>query len=143
MKMAKMLKSNLFRISIKELESKKTPFDIVEIPKNLGLEGKISPINVRGSFQIKGRKVFIFGRVEFEAELICSRCGKPFKTNYSYPFKLIFLPEDKRKMDEYDDADVLYYDGETVDFARDIRDFVYLSIPVKPLCSVDCKGIDY
>ncbi|MCD6579883.1 DUF177 domain-containing protein [bacterium] len=137
------MKSTLFKISIRELETKKTSFDITENAKNLGIEGKFSSINVKGSFQIKGRKVFIFGRMIFDAELLCSRCGTLFEANYTHSFKLVFLPEDKRKLDEFEDADVFYYGGEIIDFADHIRDFVYLSIPIKPLCSVDCKGIEY
>lgn len=141
--MANIIKSTLFRVSIKELEGKKTNFHIVEDSINLDLEGEFSSIDVKGYFQIKGRKVYITGDVSFSANLICSRCGEPFDQELNYHFRLLFLPEDKRKIDEYEGAEVFYYYGDVIDFAEHIRDFVYLAVPIKPLCSIDCKGIDY
>jgi len=77
--------------------------------------------NTRDSFVVKGT---------LEAELIlsCSRCLK----KYSSPIKLD-ISEDVMKS-EMEDEEELYLDDIIVDN-------IILSLPMKPLCSEDCKGI--
>ncbi|CCU79495.1 COG1399 protein, clustered with ribosomal protein L32p [Halanaerobium saccharolyticum subsp. saccharolyticum DSM 6643] len=77
--------------------------------------------NTRDSFVVKGI---------LEAELIlsCSRCLK----KYSSPIKLD-ISEDVMKS-EMEDEEELYLDDIIVDN-------IILSLPMKPLCSEDCKGI--
>ena len=77
--------------------------------------------NTRDSFVVKGT---------LEAELIlsCSRCLQ----KYSSEIKLD-ISEDVLKS-EMEDEEELYLDDI-------VKDNIILSLPMKPLCSEDCKGI--
>ena len=91
----------------------------IEIEKPIQLELEI--FNTRDSFAVEGT---------LKAELIlsCSRCLK----KYSSPVELD-ISEDVLKS-EMEDEEELYLD-------EIIVDNIILSLPMKPLCSDDCKGI--
>ena len=91
----------------------------IKIKDKVQLELEI--YNTRESFVVKGT---------LEAELIlsCSRCLQ----KYSSPIKLD-ISEDVMKS-EMEDEEELYLDDIIVDN-------IILSLPMKPLCSEDCKGI--
>lgn len=91
----------------------------IEIKDKVQLELEI--YNTEDSFLVQGT---------LEAELIlsCSRCLQ----KYSSPIKLD-ISEDVIKS-EMEDEEELYLDDIIVDN-------IILSLPMKPLCSEDCKGI--
>jgi len=91
----------------------------IEIKDKVQLELEI--YNTEDSFLVQGI---------LEAELIlsCSRCLQ----KYSSPIKLD-ISEDVMK-NEMEDEEELYLDDIIVDN-------IILSLPMKPLCSEDCKGI--
>ncbi len=63
----------------------------------------------------------------------CDRCLKP----YEYPLSLDFTQE---FADDSDDADWPIVNNQ-IDVLEPIRQEVLLNIPMKSLCSPDCKGI--
>ncbi|MFP4372640.1 MAG: YceD family protein [Halanaerobium sp.] len=91
----------------------------IEIEKPIELELEI--FNTRDSFVVEGK---------LKAELIlsCSRCLQ----KYSSPVELD-ISEDVLKS-EMEDEEELYLDEIVVDN-------IILSLPMKPLCSDNCKGI--
>jgi uncharacterized protein len=58
---------------------------------------------------------------------------------------IMFLPRSEREDDETEVVDVdesfSYYDGDTIDLLPEIKDMVIVSLPIKPLCRDDCKGL--
>ncbi len=72
--------------------------------------------------------IVVKGKLEAELILSCSRCLK----KYSSPVELE-ISEDVMKS-EMEDEEELYLDDI-------ISDNIILSLPMKPLCSEDCKGI--
>lgn len=62
----------------------------------------------------------IFGTMSFE----CSRCLKLFEQEVKVPFEYSFTKE------EFE-----------CDVANEMRETMIINIPMKPLCSKDCKGL--
>ncbi|MFH1683536.1 MAG: YceD family protein [Candidatus Margulisiibacteriota bacterium] len=91
--------------------------------------------------------VLLYGKAETEVELECSRCLKKYK----YPVlielneeftKDPFIPKKskERELKAEDFASPIEKDN-TIDLTEFIRQDLSLEMPIKTLCSEDCKGI--
>jgi uncharacterized protein len=104
--------------------------------------------DVRLSCEIekKDDRYRLVGRVAGTLELSCSRCAEPFKWPVDASFDLTYLPqsenagEGEQEVVE-EDLDSAFYADETIDLGQLIREQFYLSLPMKPLCSEDCRGL--
>ncbi len=93
-----------------------------------------------------GDKIVVRGKVETAIELKCTRCLSPYTEKINSSFDLVFFPEDSVNFEEEielkeEDLNTLYYKEGVIDIDRIIIDQINLSIPFKPLCSEDCKGL--
>ncbi|MDA8132754.1 MAG: DUF177 domain-containing protein [Elusimicrobia bacterium] len=74
-------------------------------------------------FSVGGDSILLEGRITAELELECSRCGDPIRRIFS------------------DSFDEVYPDSlEYIDTREVIRETAGLLVPIKVLCSDDCKG---
>jgi uncharacterized protein len=79
-------------------------------------------------------------------ECDCSRCLEPFKVPVDTRFDLLFLPvsehvgTEERPIEE-NDLGVSFYRDETIDLGDAMREQFYLTLPMKPLCQDDCRGL--
>jgi len=90
--------------------------------------------------------VSIEGPVTFKASLACSRCLESYSLSMSLQMAIKLTPKsmlpDAAEMELHnDDLDVYYYEGDEIDLDPFIYEEVMLNIPVRPLCSEECKGI--
>jgi len=116
--------------------------EVGEIPKSgLTLEEEESPrimgealdrvkykeaIRVRISVNLVGRTLVVRGKLSTTAVLECNRCLK----KYDYPVEV----------GDYCLA-VRVKGDETVDLTDSIREDIILTLPMKRLCSPECKGL--
>ena len=79
-------------------------------------------------------------------ELPCSRCLEPFTWPVDAAFDLRYQPrttntgEGEREVEE-DDLTTAFYENDEIDLGQLMREQFYLSLPMKPLCRDDCKGL--
>lgn len=117
---------------------------------NLSLISKavsiISP--VKGELRIDklGAEVLIKGYTSTEIELTCSRCLNNFKKEVNLDIAITYHPLSELKRDEVyelhdDEMEVDFYSGDEIDIDNLIEEEIILSIPMKPLCSEECKGL--
>ncbi len=117
---------------------------------NLSLISKavsiISP--VKGELRIDkvGAEVLIKGHTLTEIELTCSRCLNNFKKEVNLDISITYHPLSELKGDEvYElhdyEMEVDFYSGDEIDIDNLIEEEIILSIPMKPLCSEECKGL--
>ncbi|MFC1693522.1 DUF177 domain-containing protein [Candidatus Latescibacterota bacterium] len=81
----------------------------------------------------------------------CARCLGKFNKEVTGEFSLVSkrlgegvsLPEytDKDNEESEDNLLIIEHDTRTVDITDLVRDALMLSLPVKPVCSEDCKGL--
>ena len=69
----------------------------------------------------------------------CRRCVKPFEVDVTTTLNLFFSFSNEAS--DPDEADVRFYDGETLDISEDTRQALLLEIPMWPLCSETCEGL--
>lgn len=93
-----------------------------------------------------GDRYRLVGRLAGRLEVACSRCAEPCPWLVAVDFDLRYLPQaanigegDLEVAEE--DLDVAFYEGEHIDLGQLVREQFYLSLPMKPLCSTDCRGL--
>jgi uncharacterized protein len=100
------------------------------------------------SFDIlKDKEQFhLTGTVRTTLELPCSRCLEPFTSPVDARFDLRYQPHtlntgsDEREIEE-DDLSTAFYENDEIDLGQLMREQFYLSVPMKPLCGDDCRGL--
>ena len=120
-------------------------------PSELGLvrNGEFSlkkPAPAKLEIVVKGRRCEIKGEVSFELELICSRCLEEFPFLSSSSFELVYLPRDEMPTEPDleltpNDLKVSFYQDDEIDLSEVVREQIILAIPMKPICSPNCKGL--
>jgi uncharacterized protein len=75
------------------------------------------------------------------AEFECDRCTTIFQKEIISEYQMIYLINNFIK--ESNDTNITYITKETdkIDIKNDVREFAILSIPMKKLCNVNCKGL--
>lgn len=76
------------------------------------------------------------------AQFNCDRCNSEYKTQLKSIFSLVYLFEKKELTDN---ANVYFISAkeDKIDITNDVIDYANLTIPLKKLCSEDCKGLCY
>ena len=106
----------------------------------------VAPVQL--SFDVSKEKDHfrLAGRVRTTVELSCSRCLESLTWPVDAPFDLRYRPRvpqpggDEREIEE-DDFSSALYENEQIDLGQLIRERLYLSVPMKPLCGEDCRGL--
>ncbi len=91
-------------------------------------------------------RVLVEGSFSVTLRLTCSRCLESFDYHVMESFRDVFFPESfpmGHGVHELsrEDLDVLYYRESELDLSLVYLEKTYLSLPMKPLCKEDCKGI--
>jgi len=92
-----------------------------------------------------GKRVMLDGSAGMSVSLVCSRCLKRFRHPMSVEFHEEYVPRPDVVDEEHeltdDELSLNYYINDVINLDEFIREQVIVSIPIKPLCRVDCMGI--
>lgn len=94
----------------------------------------------------RGSGILVNGTLSGDVELQCSRCLKNFSANIKSLIDVVYHPvEDIRKIEHHelkgDELDTIFYKGDIFDTDNLLIEQMILNMPMKPLCSSQCKGI--
>jgi uncharacterized protein len=103
---------------------------------------------VKLAFDIfKDKSTFrLVGRTETTLEVPCSRCVEPMVVPVDTSFDLRYQPhttntgEGEQEIEE-DDLTTAFYQHDEIDLEQLMREQFYLALPMKPLCTPDCRGL--
>ncbi len=98
--------------------------------------------------EVKPKKIFVKGKVEGEIKLTCDKCLEDYNfavnDNFEYVFFLTKIVVDK-KYKEFkltkDDLEIDFIENDTLPLRDIILGEFFLNIPIKKLCSKNCKGL--
>ena len=131
--------------------------------ERLELEGRLEPGEVdlsadqirqvgslrwSGFAERTGDEVRLAGRLEGQFELACVRCLEPVAKTMDRAFDLLFRKRDSLVYDK--DAEIQLKEADTstafivgmeLPLADIFREQILLSLPMKPLCRDECKGL--
>jgi DUF177 domain-containing protein len=106
-----------------------------------------APVELSIDVEKAGGEAFrVSGRVKTRLELVCSRCVEPFDVTVDTSFELRYVPqaenagEGEREIAE-DDLTTAFYREGTLDISELLGEQFQLALPMKPLCSDDCRGL--
>jgi uncharacterized protein len=88
-------------------------------------------------------QIILDSETKINAILNCDRCNVEYNSLITSKYRMIYLfkqLEDENN-DERTDILVIHPETDKIELDEDIRDYSILAIPMKKLCSEDCKGL--
>jgi len=109
---------------------------------------QVGSLDWSASAERTGDEIRIAGSLNTAVELCCSRCLEPARIPISKPFDLFFRQRDEEMFDEDEEIELTDIDTRTAFFTGTrlaitdiLREQILLALPMKALCTVDCKGL--
>lgn len=128
------------------IESVRRRYEAADLLRPEGAYRLVSPVDLAFEVRKDGDRYRLVGRFSVALELDCSRCAESFTVQVDAPFDLVYLPaaantgEGEIEVQE-DDLDTTFYRDDAIDLAQLAREQIYLALPMKPLCSAECRGL--
>lgn len=103
------------------------------------------PVVFAGHVAKTDEDVYVEGTVRGAVRPECSRCLATFTMPLELDMNLVYVPKREQTEEEGEtldpDSNLSYYEGDSIDLLQEIRDLVLTSLPIKPVCRPDCKGL--
>jgi uncharacterized protein len=103
------------------------------------------PIAVEVTVYRAGTDIFFEGHLHARAHTACARCAEEFDIDAEHPFRFVLAPKAVGFKEESDlrteDLEFSLYEGDDIDLSPLIREQLLLSLPTRPLCRDDCRGL--
>jgi uncharacterized protein len=103
------------------------------------------PIGITVSFYRAGTELFFEGGLHASTTATCARCAEEFAAPSDRDFRFVLAPKvigfDAEKDLRDEDLEFSLYDGDQIDLSPLVREQFLLSLPTRPLCQEDCRGL--
>jgi uncharacterized protein len=113
--------------------------------EQLGLEAEevrfAGPVNAMLNLFRQGDKVFVKAKLSVDIESECARCLNTVHRTLESSSENQYRPLPKMPRYLLDDIGIRYYTEEYIDLSEDLRESLLLELPVKVVCSEDCRGL--
>jgi uncharacterized protein len=156
--MFKMLKNDeseggsatMLKVELRSLEQEDVVIQEQGLPQVLGVdltpELNPAPLEIFCQLSKCDAVVSAKGWIQGKMLLSCDRCLKEFESGYKSFFEVAYRPADEAKeQDEEINPDetveTVFFEGDILDIADQIRQTVLLSVPMRALCREDCRGL--
>ncbi|MEW6659028.1 MAG: DUF177 domain-containing protein [Thermodesulfobacteriota bacterium] len=111
-----------------------------------GLEFTDAQISGAVRLEKHGRDILVRGHLLGHLQLSCSRCLENFALPVDGDFDLLLAPRPEQISGQDEelsaaDLDVDYYSGEVLNLGAILREQIILMVPLKPLCTEECRGL--
>ena len=125
------------------IETLEEPEWLVNLPELWSEDSGIKPISKIGiDLHVKKvlKEVSVIGNVQLSVQSPCSRCVEPVKIELNPQIGLVLSPGNKIGEEDIS-LEHETYQGDEIDLSNYIREQVAISLPVKVVCSEECKGL--
>ena len=104
------------------------------------------PLRVDIRISRAGDKFLLDGGLHGALKVRCDRCLEPFELNLETHFHVYLImqtpADDEEDVELLDEGmDVGFIRGDTIDLGEVIREQVFLSVPMKTVCRLSCRGL--
>jgi DUF177 domain-containing protein len=139
----------MFSLNLKTIRTPHETFERAYAPGQFDVDQDfrvVAPISLAFEIFKDGPRFRLAGHVQTTLELLCSRCLESYATPVDAPFDLRYQPhsentgEGEREIAE-DDLTTAFYEHDEIDLGQLMREQFYLSLPMKPLCRDECRGL--
>ena len=108
--------------------------DVMEV---LGDSIRFADIRIEGEYLCPGdNRISVKAEVNAMADTRCSRCLEPIRISVKADLDALF----DHQLDP-EDPDLYSFEASTVELTDAVRDALLLELPMRILCSEDCKGL--
>jgi uncharacterized protein len=134
------------KIDVTELRrgiGREATYEFREAVSPMGLAGEtvtFDPALVTLRLVNAGESLGGYFEVSGGAHVLCSRCLKPVTVPLEIEFMVIYQ-QAPATPGEDDTEEVVFYRENLIDVSEDIRQHLVLELPMKPICTSDCKGL--
>lgn len=138
-------------LSVRDLAVRKIPVQVRYAAADLDLFDAslriADPIEVTGEAELgPGDEIRVGGHLAGSLEASCDRCAEPVSILVDTDFDLRYEPSENEPAESEHgitarEADTGFYDGDGIELAGVVREQLLLLLPMRLLCSEDCKGI--
>jgi uncharacterized protein len=94
------------------------------------------PVEFTGELSVVSDLISLEGNLRAELSLQCSRCMEKFQET----LELSIHEEFSNNLDNEDDM-IIFIDSDSIDITEVIENNIIMNLPIKKLCSEDCKGL--
>lgn len=135
------------KVGISKLGSEPVKFEFQEDARGLGLETEgvkfTSPVRILMEFNPSGDGFLGWARIEVCTRMDCARCLLDFSCLIRAEFNLLIEKQRPGLVvnPENEDTVIIGPQDKFVDIGDRVRQAIALSIPLRPLCTPDCKGL--
>ncbi|MEW6720280.1 MAG: DUF177 domain-containing protein [Thermodesulfobacteriota bacterium] len=104
-------------------------------------------IDAELQLSVESGEMLVEGSFEAEGESPCDRCSDTVPVRFGKAFQTVLMPKGEGPKGagavelHAEDMDVGYYDGKGIEVNDVFWEQVALEIPLKVVCSEDCKGV--
>ena len=111
-----------------------------------GIVSLAGPLAFEADIQRTGSRFLLNGALQGRVQVRCDRCLETFERDVDARFRtFLALPRGEGREEEVEleeqDLEVDFTTGEEIDLLELVREQVLLELPMKRLCSDDCKGL--
>ena len=105
------------------------------------------PLEIYCELSKNGDLIAAKGWVKGKMLLSCDRCLKEFENPYKSFFEIHYRSQCVEEEQEKDEVfpegefEIVYFEGDLLDVADQVRQTVLLSVPMRALCREDCRGL--
>ncbi len=141
----------MLKVELRSLERKdlvleeKAPAEALGI--QLSPDLKSGPLEIHCEVSKNGDVISAKGWVSGGMFLECDRCLKKFENFFKsffeihYRHRSDFQHQAGEVFEGPDEVETVFFEGDVLDFADEIRQTILLSIPMRVLCREDCRGL--
>ena len=138
------------RITLAELELHRVNVSETYRPGSLDYHGaefrQTAPLQLNATAELLGEEIRIWGQLDTHLEATCDRCLGPVEIPVSCDFDLYYRPMQSIAKEEDveippDEMEVGFYTGDGIELADVATEQVILFVPMKVICSVECRGL--
>jgi uncharacterized protein len=136
-------------LELKEMGPEGVSFDrVLALPALDGTGGErveVVAARVSGSARPGSRGVLFHAHLEAPLEMPCSRCLEPVRQDVSSDFDRTLVPVESEDAEvavgDDEDETLMPVVGARAELEAIATEQLYLSLPLKPICSIDCRGL--
>ncbi len=131
------------KINISKLSEGIYDYSLQAEPSQLQLSDAFtSPVSVNIKLDKSSTQIYLKAEIMLNGNFTCDRCLIDFKSEIRTLFNIFFMYEARSlKNDQSNDIQILSPDTNYIDISEDVRQYILLAIPIKILCSENCRGL--
>lgn len=106
----------------------------------------LSPVHAFIRVDKKDSEIFLKGTANVKVQQQCSRCLKIFDVDLKIDIDTLYRPSKEINIEEHyelksDELDTGFYRNDEIVVDDLLKEQILLNLPMKPLCSDQCKGL--